>query len=138
MPGDGSVAKFKKLYEIDLNGAMEVSGVVGESNLAGKEVAKSLFLDLVAALNSHGINSEDIPAKLEGVAFGQDVVIDGVTKHTLFVANDNDFVPTVTDGLHPNGVANPNRSFVFAFDGADLPGFEPQHLRSFKGRADDH
>jgi len=135
--GDGSVAKFKKLYEIDLTGAAEVSGVVGESNLAGKEVPKSLFLDLVSALNSHGITSGDIPAKLEGVAFGQDVVIDGVTKHTLFVSNDNDFVPTVTDSLHPNGVANPNRFFVFAFDDADLPGFEPQHLHSFKGHWDD-
>src|SRR5262245_49994008 len=67
----------------------------------------------------------------------QDVVIGGVTKHTLFVSNDNDFVPTVTDSLHPNGVANPNRFFVFAFDGADLPGFEPQHLHSFKGHWDD-
>lgn len=127
--GDGSVAKSKRLYQIDLDRAMEVSGIIGEGNLTGKEVQKSLFLDVVVALNSHGISSEDIPAKLEGIAFGPNVIVDGVTKRTLFVANDNDFLPAVTDSLHPNGVANPNRFFVFAFDDRDLPGFEPQHFR---------
>ena len=76
------------------------------------------------------MSSEDIPAKLEGLAVGQDIVIGGVTKHTLFVTNDNDFVPAVTDSFHPAGVANPNRFFVFAFDDTDLPGFEPQHIRT--------
>jgi hypothetical protein len=136
--GDDSVASFKRLYQIDLAGATDVSGLAGESNLAGKEVHKSLFLDVVAALNAHGISSEDIPAKLEGLALGPDVLIGGVTKHTLFIANDNDFLPTVTGKLHPNGIANPNRFFVFAFDDSDLPGFEPQQFRREWERDSDH
>jgi len=109
---------------------VDVSQLTGEANLPGKQVPKSLFLDVVAVLNAKGINSEDIPAKLEGLAFGQDVVIGGVVEHTLFVTNDNDFVPTLTDSFHLAGVANPNRFFVFAFDDDDLPGFEPQHFRA--------
>ena len=60
----------------------------------------------------------------------------GQSKHTLFVGNDNDFLPTVTDSLHPTGAANPNHWFVFAFDDNDLPGFEPQHLRGGLERDD--
>jgi hypothetical protein len=135
--GDGSVAKFKRLYRISLDGAADVTDIVGESNLAGKEVQKALFLDVVSALNAHGIASQDIPAKLEGLTFGPDVFIEGVVKHTLFVANDNDFTPTVTDALHPTGVANPNHWFVFAFDDNDLPGFEPQHFKSNSEHDDD-
>jgi hypothetical protein len=121
--GDGSVAVVKKLYRIDLDGAQDVSGISGAANLAAKAVAKTLFLDVVAALNASGIPSTDIPAKLEGVAFGPDVVVDGVTKHTLFVANDNDFTPTF------GGAENANKLIVFAFDGSDLPGFTPQQFR---------
>src|SRR5204862_5000223 len=73
--GDNSTAVFKRLYHIDLAGAPDVSNIIGAANLAGKAVAKTLFLDVVAALNAHGIKSEDIPAKLEGVAFGQDIVV---------------------------------------------------------------
>jgi hypothetical protein len=58
-------------------------------------------------------NANDIPAKIEGLAFGPDVVAGGVTKHTLFIANDNDFLGTITDTNHPAGVDNPNRFFVF-------------------------
>ena len=39
------------------------------------------------------------------------MVIDGVTRHTLFVANDNDFVA---------GVAGHNKFYVFAVSDADL------------------
>lgn len=39
------------------------------------------------------------------MAFGPDVVIDGVAKRTLFISNDNDFIGTVTDGGHPAGAA---------------------------------
>jgi hypothetical protein len=35
-------------------------------------------------------------------------------KHTLFIANDNDFLPTF------DGQPNPNRFFVFAFDDSNL------------------
>ncbi|HZX92527.1 MAG TPA: esterase-like activity of phytase family protein [Rudaea sp.] len=127
--GDNSTAVFKKLFHIDLDGAQDVSLLVGESTLAPAAVAKGApFLDIVALLNAHGFVSNDIPAKLEGIAFGPDVDVNGVTKHTLFVANDNDFVGTVTDSNHPAGIDNPNRLFVFAVDAADLPTYEPQQL----------
>jgi hypothetical protein len=128
--GDNSTAVFKKLFHIDLDGAPDVSLLVGESTLAPAAVAKGApFLDIVAVLNAHGFASNDIPAKLEGVAFGPDVDVNGVTKHTLFVANDNDFVGTVIDGNHPDpGIDNPNRFFVFAVDVSELSGYDAQQL----------
>ena len=126
--GDDSTAAYKKLYRIDLAGAADVGGISGEANLAGKAVPKTLFLDVVATLNAHGIGSNDIPAKLEGMAFGPDVVIDGALVHTLWLANDNDFVGTVTDSNHPAGIDNPNQFFVFAVDCAALPSFVHQRL----------
>ena len=120
----------KRIFRIDLAGATEVSGRVGEANLAGTAVAKTLFLDVVATLNAHGIASTDIPAKLEGLAFGPDVVIDGVLEHTLWLSNDNDYIASVVDSNHPAGLANPNQFFVFAVDDAALPGFVHQRLWS--------
>jgi hypothetical protein len=128
--GDDSTAAFKQLFRVDLAGADEVTGLEGEANLAPHAVAKTQFLDLVATLNAHGIGSNDIPAKLEGTAFGPDIVVDGVRKHTLFVANDNDFIATVTDTNHPSGIDNPNQYFVFAVDDAALPGYVAQELWS--------
>ncbi len=91
-------------------------------------MSKTLFLNVEAQLNAHGITSDTIPAKLEGLAFGQDVVINSTTKHTLYVANDNDFTATV------GGLDNPNQFFVFAFDNADLPpqssGFVRQQINT--------
>lgn len=107
--GDGTTAVAKQLFKIDLNGAQDVSGLSGD--LSTKAVAKTLVLDMVGVLNSHGIASNQIPSKIEGLAFGQDVIIGGVTKHTIFVANDNDFVP---------GVAGPNNFYVFAASDAEL------------------
>lgn len=126
--GDGSVAAFKKLFRIDLTGAQDVSTLTGADALAPYAMAKVQFLDIVTALNAHGISSSDIPAKLEGLAFGPDVEVGGVRKHTLFVSNDNDFVGHVVDSRHPNGIDNPNQFFVFAIDAEDLPTFEPQAL----------
>jgi hypothetical protein len=59
---------------------------------------------------------------LEGVAFGPDVTMNGATRHTLSVANDNDFSATVDD------VDNPNKFIVFAFDDSDLPGLAAQRF----------
>jgi DNA-binding beta-propeller fold protein YncE len=126
--GDDSKAVYKKIFRIDLANAAEVSGVSGEAALAAKAVSKTLFLDVVAALNAHGIAAKDIPAKLEGLAFGPDVVIDGVSKHTLFISNDNDFIATVTDSGHPAGADNPNKLFVFSVDDADLPTYQRQQI----------
>ncbi|MDZ8221558.1 MULTISPECIES: esterase-like activity of phytase family protein [unclassified Nostoc] len=128
--GDGSKAAFKKIYHIDLTNAQEVSNITGESNLVGKAVSKTLFLDVVTALTQYGIKKEDIPAKLEGLAFGEDVVVNGVEKHTLFIANDNDFLGTLApDTNHSTSVDNPNKFFVFAVDSIDLPGFVPQKIK---------
>ena len=135
--GDDSVAVVKKIYKIDLSGAQEVSGIVGAANLLGKANTKTLFLDIVAALNLNGIGSSDIPAKLEGLAFGQDVVVNGVRKHTLYVSNDNDYIPVVTDTSHPNGIDNANKFFVFTFDDSDLPGLVPQDTKQFHPQDND-
>jgi hypothetical protein len=80
-------------------------------------------LDIVTVLTAAPIrmSAAEIPAKLESIAFGEDVVIEGV-KHTLYVSNDNDFAPTITDTHHPSGIDNPNTFFVFAFDDDDLQG----------------
>ncbi|MGY4515803.1 esterase-like activity of phytase family protein [Lysobacter sp. HA18] len=126
--GDGSSAAYKRVYRIDLTGAATVDTLTGAAALAPRAIAKTQFLDIVAALTAHGIPATDIPAKLEGLAFGPDVRTDGRLRHTLFIANDNDFVPTVTDALHPAGAENPNMFFVFAFDATDLPGYVPQKL----------
>jgi hypothetical protein len=88
-------------------------------------VEKHLFLDVMKALTDNGISDIHIPAKLEGIAFGQKVTVDGVVKHTLYVASDNDFLATVKD-KNDVTVDNPNRFFVFAFSDADLAGFVPQ------------
>ncbi len=135
--GDDSAASFKRLYHIDLAGAAEVGELSGATSLAAKAVTKTLFLDVVTILNAAGIASTEIPAKLEGVAFGQDVTIAGVTEHTLFIANDNDFLASLTDTHHPNGVDNPNKWFVFAFAGSDLPGYVPQQIEPLEPFWDD-
>lgn len=126
--GDNSSASFKKIFHIDLANATEVSAIVGAANLAGNTVGKTLFLDVVSMLSAYGLNVTDIPAKLEGLTFGQDLVIGGVTKHTFYIANDNDFLATITDTNHPTGIANPNQFFVFAFDDAELPGLVKQRI----------
>ncbi len=135
--GDGSAAAYKRLYRIDLEGAEEVGGLEGAAALASKAVTKTLFLDVVQQLTAAGIRAEDIPAKLEGLCFGPDVMVEGVVKHTLFLANDNDYQAVVTDSLHPAGIENPNQWFVFAFGEAELPGFVPQQFRAHACEARD-
>jgi len=124
--GDGSNAVVKKVYKIGLTGATPLpqgtdgnTTVSGASGLASYAVTKTQFLDLKAALNSFGLSNDNIPAKLEGLAFGQDVVINGVTQHTLWVSNDNDFI---------SGTAGDNKFYVFAFANSELPGFAAQEL----------
>ncbi len=121
--GDGSAAAVKQLYAVDIAGAQDVSTLDGETLLLTKAVPKQLFLDIVSVLKANGVDVKQIPAKIEGLAFGPDVVLGGVTTHTLFVGNDNDFVPTV---------AGPNRWFVFGFTDADLAAqglfYTPQSL----------
>ena len=96
---------------------------------------KFLFLDVVGKLSAAGLDKRLIPAKLEGVTFGQEVVIDGITKHTLFISNDNDFLPAIADPLKlptdPTraSVLNPNQIYVFVFSDSELPGYVPQQFK---------
>ncbi|MEI6708158.1 MAG: esterase-like activity of phytase family protein [Methylococcales bacterium] len=125
--GNGDAAVVKKLYKIDLTGATEISGVaaITTANLTGITlVKKQEFLDVLAILKANGVTAANVPAKLEGVAFGSDIVIKGVNKHTLFIANDNDFLPSV------GGINNPNQFFVFAIDESDLFSYLPQKIHN--------
>ena len=113
------------MYKIDLTGATDITGVTAltTANLGSITlVQKHEFLNVLASLNANGITADNIPAKLEGVAFGPDLVIKGVNKHTLFIANDNDFLPSV------GGINNPNQFFVFSIDESDLNSFGPQQI----------
>jgi hypothetical protein len=136
--GDNSKAAFKQIFRISLKGTTEVGGLSGADQLAGKAPAKTLFLDVVAALTAHGFAVTDIPAKLEGITFGPDIVQNGVSRHTLFVSNDNDYLGTFADDGHPTGGDNPNRWFVFALDESDLPTYQPQLLETTKSCSEDH
>jgi hypothetical protein len=137
-PDDSSPPKEKTLYEIDLSGATDVSNIADLRTASFTPVTKSAkpFLDIVAVLTVAGFDPASIPSKLEGIAFGPDVELAGSTHHTLYLANDNDFVSFVAKdaGSSANVLApadNPNRVFVFAFEDGDLPlngRVVPQHL----------
>jgi len=130
-----TAAKVKKLYLIDLNAATDVTQVFALPSPQVVPVTKTPFLDIVSKLTAAGIDAKLIPAKLEGVAFGQDVIIGGETRHTLYVSNDNDFQATVADPLKLPAdltrglILNPNKFFVFAFSDSELPGYIPQQIR---------
>ncbi|WP_085317159.1 esterase-like activity of phytase family protein [Derxia lacustris] len=115
--GDDSKADVKRIYKVDTAGAADVSNLTGAANLLPLAMPKTLFLDIAAKLLAAGLKNTAIPAKLEGMTFGADVVIGGKVKHTLYVGNDNDFL-----AVTPGGLSNPNQWFVFAFDDADLGG----------------
>ena len=130
-----SAAKIKKLYLIDLNGATDVTHVFALPSAEVVPVAKTPFLDIVSKLTAAGIDARLIPSKLEGITFGQDVISGNALKHTLYAANDNDFLATVADPLKlPDDttrslIFNPNKFFVFAFSDSELPGYIPQQIR---------
>ena len=78
--GDGSSADVKRIYKINLAGATDIgalnggAGISGEANLLTYAVNKTLFLDLKTSLVAAGIPATAIPAKLEGMAFGDDIL----------------------------------------------------------------
>jgi hypothetical protein len=115
--GDGSNAKYKELFKIDVDGAVDVSNMDGLT-AAQNAVPKSLFLDIVQVLGDNGISKDQVPAKIEGVALGGDVDFNGTTMHTVWVANDNDFLQDYNGQQN----SNPNQFFVFGFTDADLNG----------------
>jgi hypothetical protein len=110
--GNGNAAVAKNLYKIDISGATDITDLTG-SAAAAASVGKSNFLDLVALLGSDGITPANVPAKIEGIAFGADLNVDGTVVHTLWIANDNDFVPSAS---------GPNTFYVIGVTDADLGG----------------
>jgi len=128
--GDGSNAKIKQLFKIDLSNAVDISDKLG-LDAAASPVSKTLFLDLVPLLTNNGIAASNIPAKIEGISFGADVKQGKTKYHTLWIANDNDFLQTVPDASG-NEIDNPNQFFVVGFTDADLAGstYSPQRPRS--------
>ncbi|WP_428423366.1 esterase-like activity of phytase family protein [Methylibium sp.] len=117
---DGGNNKFKKIFSIDLNepGLSDVSGVATLG--AVTTPTKTVFLDLLAK-NADGTSkyglwtgtdpvAGGLPSKIEGMAFGKDVMVNGVLKHTLVITNDNDFVTGA-------GAVNNNYFYVFGIDG---------------------
>lgn len=121
--GNGDSAVVKQVYKIDITNAVDVTKMDGLT-AADSAVPKTLFLDIVTVLNANGITSDKIPAKLEGLALAGDVTYNGTTYHTLWVANDNDFLQDF--GNQQN--SNPNQYYVFGFTDGDLGGskYAPQ------------
>ena len=111
-------AANKKLFRVDLANGVDMTDLRGSAAMEAA-VQKTLVLDVVKALAEGGIDANNVPAKIEGIAFGPDVKIKGQSLHTLFMTNDNDFKPDI---------AGPNRIYVFGFGPGDLPGYEPQKL----------
>jgi hypothetical protein len=108
--GDGTTAKNKLLYQIDLTGAQDITGLTG-AVAAAKAVNSTKVADLVSILGTNGIAPNQVPAKIEGLAFGQDVTYNSLNYHTLFVTNDNDFL---------SAVAGPNTFYVLGLTDADF------------------
>ena len=127
--GDGSKAKIKQIFRIDLESAVDVTGMTG-TQAAANAVTKTLVIDVVKVLTANGYSAEQIPAKLEGLTFGPDVQYNGNTLHTLWIANDNDFLQDY------GGVAgsNPNQYFVFGVTDSELGAvYVPQkHIKAFE------
>jgi hypothetical protein len=115
--GDGSKAKSKLLYSIDLTGAQDITNLTGNAAAAlavpSNKVANLVDILTDPGLGANALTTSQIPSKIEGLAFGEDVTYGGTGYHTLYVANDNDFVP---------GVAGPSQFYVFGVTDADLFG----------------
>ncbi len=81
------------------------------------------FLNIVAVIQNHHLDpSVDLPAKLEGITFGQDVVLNGTTKHTLYLSSDSDFLASfvLDDDSQADVHDNPSKIFVYDFHQNDL------------------
>ena len=113
--GDGTAAKVKQFFRIDIAGATDITGLSATAAAAVAVPKSAAVVDLVALLGANGVSATNVPAKIEGLAFGDDttLLVGGVptTLHTLYVANDNDFVPNVS---------GPNLYYALGLTDADL------------------
>jgi hypothetical protein len=117
--GDGSAAKNKYLAAIDLSDATDANDITGMTAdpvtglFPGKQLLKTtVIMNIVDKLVAAGIPTTQIPSKLEGLAWGPDVMgADGVLYHTGFIGNDNDFV---------SATSGDNKDYMFRFTDSDL------------------
>ena len=123
----GGAASYKVLNLVDIQapGVADVSNNPSFLTNPPTNVAlqKVPFLNIVDVIKAHNLDpSTDLPAKLEGVTFGQDVSLNGTTKHTLYLSSDNDFLASfvLDDDLQTHVYDNPSKIFVFDFDQSDL------------------
>ncbi|MEO8627722.1 MAG: esterase-like activity of phytase family protein [Betaproteobacteria bacterium] len=107
----GTKAAFKKIYEIDIAGATDIKGIAAFPSTGTPAgviaVSKSVFIDLLDP--SFGLAGATFPEKIEGVTFGPDLA-DG--RHTLIVANDNDFLAGQTSNFYVFGVDKGDLNYV--------------------------
>jgi hypothetical protein len=123
----GGAASYKVLNLVDIQaaGVADVSNNASflKNSPAAVALRKVPFLDIVAVIKAHGLDpSVDLPAKLEGITFGQDVTLNGATKHTLYLSSDNDFLASfvLDDDQQADVHDNPTKVFVFDFNQSDL------------------
>ncbi len=112
---EGVKAAFKRIFRIALAGATDIRGTRELAATGVQPVSKTPFLDLLDP--RHGLRGRNFPPRIEGLAFGPDVVMEGRTRRTLVVASDNDFVED-----------QPTWIYVFAVDRDDLAPVKPQPL----------
>jgi hypothetical protein len=136
----GGAASYKvlNLVDIDAPGVADVSSNTSflKNSPASVALRKVPFLDIVSVIKSHNLDaSVDLPAKIEGITFGQDVSVNGVTKHTLYVSTDNDFLASfvLDDDLQADVHDNPTKIFVFDFDQSDLTGLGTANTAQNRG-----
>lgn len=110
----GLSAQVKQFYKIDLSTATDVKGLATlPANFTAVSKGSSPLIDMLDP--KYGLKDANFPQKIEGLAFGDDVVSNGVLYHTLWVGHDNDFDPTA-----------PSNLFVFGIAATDLPDFQAQ------------
>jgi hypothetical protein len=93
----GSKSKCRRVYRVDLRETDEamsaalakIDALPAKGAVAGvKPLTKTLELDFLDP--SHGLASDDMPEKIEGLSFGP-AMADG--RRTLLVSTDNDLIP---------------------------------------------
>ncbi len=108
----------KQIYKIDVSAPPTSRDMtVLPSSFTAVSKGSTPFINLLDP--AFGLNNAEFPAKIEGMAFGDDVVVNGVLEHTLWVTNDNDFTTTET-----------NNFYVFGIPASDLPDYQAQANRS--------
>lgn len=95
----GNAAVSKKIYKIDLDGAVDVSNQQLPATISPNAIAKSLFIDLLDPL--FGLKPT-MPEKIEGLAWGPDLE-DG--SHVLYVVSDNDLMPAQATQIYSFSIA---------------------------------